>query len=204
MLPTLRNPLGQLDASPLGAQASALLDRLPADYRAFLAQHNGGFVDESALTFDTGVPFHQNPSREDCVVEFFAIHPLGHRAAEGQPGDLVRLLVDHASEAFLPRDVVAIARCVQNSLLLLSLREHDHGAIHYWDWYWRYPWCKPWFEARIDAVKARFADELDRYDELPEDRRLHLQDALNEATIVRLADCLDAWLAGCRDLSETG
>lgn len=46
--PTLRNLLGKLDSPPVETEATALLDRLPANYRPFLAQHNGGFPDEYA------------------------------------------------------------------------------------------------------------------------------------------------------------
>ena len=112
---------------------------LPDDYRAFLEAHNGGFVDEFRYTFLTGVPFGDSPSRDDCPIEFFGIPTTQDSGTF--PEDLLQMLVDHASENFLPRDVIAIARCVQNSLVCISGRSEDWGAIYYWDWYWPPP-CK--------------------------------------------------------------
>lgn len=87
------------------------VDQLPSDYLEFLRAHNGGFVDKFRYTFLTGVPFKteqvDNPSRDDCPVEFFGIGT--GRKGDRLPGDLIQIAAEHAEEEFLPNSVIAIA-----------------------------------------------------------------------------------------------
>ena len=179
----------------------AFFDALPADFRAFLARHNGGVVKEFAWTFDTGVPFKtdtvDNPSRDDCIVELFGIPTTP--APEHEPRDLLQAVADYEQACFLPRGVFAVASCSQNSLVCVSTRPEDVGHVYYWDWYWQYPWCEPFFRARIDEALRMFPDsELVSNDT---NHPLHndLVDTLNFATLVQLAPSWPDFLAKCRD-----
>lgn len=173
---------------------------LPASYREFLLRFNGGIIEEGQLCFDTPIPFfkenrqvqdHQN----DCVVELFAFQPPEETK---EPSDLAKLKKEHDESDFLPLGVIAIAECLGSSLLCLSTRPEDHGVIYYWDYYWKYPWCRPFFAPGIKAVERVFPDlEAIRADSL-HPRRREAMDALNYATLVRLADDLSGWLARCR------
>ncbi|MEN6370397.1 MAG: SMI1/KNR4 family protein [Armatimonadota bacterium] len=177
---------------------------LPTAYRRFLSIHNGGFIPEFKYTFLTGVPFKtdkvDNPSRDDCPVEFFGIPTT----TEGGnwPADLLKMAAAHKAEQFLPRNIIAITRCVQGSLVCISLSENDFGQIYYWDWYWQYPWCKPFFEQRLDEVRRRYpnAEEIVNTPNHPDLQ--HMMDDFNYATIVKLADSFDRWISSCTDKSS--
>jgi SMI1-KNR4 cell-wall len=185
----------------LSMEDSRFYSNLPGDYRAFLQQHNGGFVDEFRYTFLTGVPFKtekiDNASRNDCPVEFYGFATVESR--KDYPEDLLQVMVDHKSESFLPRDVIAIARCVQNSLVCLSLRPEDRGSMYYWDWYWRYPWCKAFFEERIERVTRNYTNPELILREENDPLHAQLYDELNFATLTRLAPSFTEWSALCED-----
>ena len=188
------------DDAMIGAAEQALSARLPSDYKAFLRTHNGGFAREFRYTFLTGVPFKQgeiyNPSREDCVVELFGI-PAATSSGR-QPMGLVETAAVHRAERFLPTSIIAVASCVQSSLVCMSLRQCDHGAIYYWEYYWRYPWCKEFFDERIEDARARMKD--DRGDiKGAADVELASFDALNFATLVRIAPSFSEWSQSCFD-----
>lgn len=180
-----------------------LLDSLPADYRRFLEQHNGGELPEFALAFDTRVPFRtekvDRPSRNDGVREFFGFR--SSRDDEG-PADLLERRVLHDSEEFLPAGIIAIAICAQSSLVCLSVRRNHFGRVYYWDWYWRYPWCKWFFDQRIDYVASRYPDSKTILKAPAHPRYWETVDAFNYATIVPLAPSFDAWIASCYDARE--
>jgi hypothetical protein len=79
----------------LTAEESGFFRSLPEAYREFLQQHNGGFVDEFRYTFPTGVPFQtdevDNPSRDDCPVEFYGLRTTAHRKGQRRSRSLYRL-----------------------------------------------------------------------------------------------------------------
>lgn len=177
---------------------------LPAIYGDFLCRFNGGFIEEGQLCFDTPIHFFKENRRvkvhqNDCVVELFAFQPPGETR---EPADLAKLKQEHDASDFLPLGVIAIAECLGSSLLCLSTRPEDHGAIYYWDYYWKYPWCWPFFAPRIEAAERAFPDlEVIRADP-QHPRRRAAMDALNYATLVRLADDLAGWLACCRPTED--
>ena len=182
-----------------GDQAS-LWSVLPEAYREFLGQFNGGIIDEGHLCFDTPIPYFKDGHRvrdhqSDCVVEMFAFQPPGEARA---PQDLAKLKDEHDESEFLPSGIIAIAECLGSSLLCLSTRSQDHGVIYYWDYYWRYPWCRPFFDPRIEAAARAFPDIAAIRADPMHPRRREAIDALNYATLVRLADHLPDWLARCR------
>lgn len=178
-----------LDPSRLDAEQRALLERLPAAYRSFLeAYGDGASVREGRLVFLTGVPYRtpevDNPSRTDLVRDFMPFDQL-----TGNPDTV-------------PSWGVSIAQGSQDSLVVLSLRPEDYGSVWYWDWYWYYPWSKFFFDDRIDAVQERYP-EHEAILEDPQHPMFHqVRDAMNEATLVRIADSFEAWIAMCRDENE--
>jgi SMI1/KNR4 family protein SUKH-1 len=192
-------------AGQLSAENQRFVDNLPSDYREFLLEHNGGFVYDFRYTFMTGVPFKtdevDNPSRDDSPVEFFGIPTT---EADGEwPADLLECIATHRSEEFLPHDVIAIARCVQNSLVCISLRSEDRGRIYYWDWYWRYPWCYHFFDARIASAKGRFDDPSSILDNPHHAQYQAIFDALNFATLVEVAPNFSEWFLRCQDRRDS-
>lgn len=175
--------------------------QLPEEYRQFLSVSNGGFVDEFRYAFLTGVPFRtefvDTPSRDDCPVEFFGI-PVSE-PSEDSPADLLQEMVDHEAENFLPKGVFAIARCSQNSLVCISLREEDRGCIYYWDWYWRYEWCKPFFDERIQQALQPFPDYRAILNDPEHPQYEKLMDDINYATLMPLAPNFLKWFESCTD-----
>ncbi len=149
---------------------------------------------------ETPIPYFEETRRvrdhqSDCVIELFAFQPPGETC---EPHDLAGLKLEHDESNFLPSGILAIAECLGSSLLCLSTRREDYGVIYYWDYYWRYPWCRPFFDPRIAAAEHAFPDiAAIRADPLHSRRRAAI-DALNYATLVRLADDLPGWLATCR------
>jgi hypothetical protein len=110
--------------------------------------------------------------------------------------------VDHEAEQFLPHDVIAIARCVQNSLVCLVTAGPELGAIYYWDWYWKYPWCKPFFDERINRVTTQYPSAREILNHPDHQNYREVFDALNYATLVKIAPSLNAWLGACQDARE--
>ncbi|MFK7885749.1 MAG: SMI1/KNR4 family protein [Gammaproteobacteria bacterium] len=184
-----------------GNVAKHYLEGFPDDYRAFLAAHNGGFADAFRYTFLTGVPFKSkavsNSSRDDCPIEFFGL-PQDEQL-EGYPDSLLHVAADHAQEGFLPNDVVAIARCVQSSLVCLSRREDDFGSVYYWDWYWQYPWCEAFFRERINAARQPYDEPNQILGNSEHPQHTELRDALNFATLLKVAPSFSAWAEQCED-----
>lgn len=189
-------------SATLDEERRTLVDRLPSVHRGFLEAHNGGHLPEGRYTFPTGVPFKtpkvDNPSRDDCVVELFG---LGLRENDDDPSDLLEKNDAYREEDFLPQDVIAIGRCVQSSLVCMSLRADTFGAIYYWDYYWRYPWCEPFFRARIDAAAKEYPGASAILKDTSHAQHQALKDALNFATLMRLAADFEAFGAMCRDAS---
>jgi hypothetical protein len=190
-----------LTSSAASADDWAFIHQLPDDYLAFLLTQNGGFAQEFQYTFQTGVPFKtegvDTPSRDDSPIEFFGVPTDKSRGR--RPRDLLQLAVDHAAEEFLPSNLIAIVSCVQSSLVCICVEGADRGGIYYWDWYWRYPWCKPFFEQRIRTVKESNPDHASVLKDNSHARYREVADALNFATVTRIADNLSQWLLSCQD-----
>lgn len=184
----------------LDSHQAALWSTLPPIYREFLCRWNGGVLDEDQLCFDTPIPFFKDGQRvrdlqTDSVVELYGFRP-SRGAAE--PGDLAEVRAEHEAREFLPSGVLAVAECVGDSLVCVSTRREDFGAVYYWDYYWKYPWCRPFFDPRVEAAAREFPDIDTIRTDPRHPRRQEAADALNYATLVRLADGFDRWLSTCR------
>ena len=197
----LTGSLGKLDPRKLKPAARAIYAKLPDDYRAFLAAHNGGFAAPETLTFVTPIPFQakgvSRKTTDDYVVELFGFATGRH--AKTQPRDLAALAKEYAAEEFLPSGVFAIARCVQSSLVCISTNPDDRGAVYYWDWYWRYPWKKAFFDRRLARVRKKHPDVATIAKNRKHRDYQRVADAFNYATIVKLADSFDEWQGALRD-----
>lgn len=193
-----------IDEARMSDGERELFAKLPEDYRQFLRSHNGGFVRDFRYSFLTGVPYRtdaiDNPSRDDCVVQFLGIPTTESKGR--LPASLILTANEHRSANFLPGGIIAIAVCIQSSLVCVSLRPMDHGAIYYWDYYWRYPWCKSFFEERIERARARFEGQEVIMGDPHHPDRPALVDALNLASLVKLSDSFSGWCHSCFDGTE--
>lgn len=189
-----------LQVERLRGDRRALWSRLPAAYQRLLQRWNGAVFEGAQLAFKTHVPFHRDgrtsESQIDAISQFYGLRPEGE-LPDSDLEDLLEVRARNEAEGFLPAGIISIARGLEGSLLCLSTRSEDYGAVYYWDWHWRYPWSKPFFEARIKAAEAQFADlEAIRAD-LAHPRRQQAEDAINYATLVPLAEDLEVWLSKC-------
>jgi hypothetical protein len=186
----------------LNDRERALWALFPADMRAFYERHNGGFPREE-LVFD--VPMtrtvqgktHQGQTTD--LRALWAFMPLRVKPSEERPPSILREhFRRHIGERFLPRNVFVFGDNQAASLLAVSLNEHDHGEIYYWEWYWRYPWFAPFFMARVAEAKKRFAkgrrDLTGRVLPAEHDEG----DALNYATLVSVGESFGEWRKGLR------
>lgn len=197
----ITNPHPRLDPARLAGERRALWTQLPKSYQAFLLRFNGGFLDDAQLQFHTKIPFYKDgrvtrDSQVDAVAEFFGL-PAAELDGPGLPGDLAELRRTHDAEKFLPRGIIAIATCPESSLICLSTRKDDFGAVYFWDYYWRYPWSKPFFEPRLQAAEHRFPDLSAIRADPDHPQRQQAEDALNYASLVRLGGDLQEWLETC-------
>lgn len=180
-------------------------EALPKDYKKFLDNTNGGFAEEFKYSFETGIPYItekiNNPSKTDCIIEFFGIRTSKNQQNEF-PKDLIKTANEYAAEEFLPLGIIAIASCIQNSLVCLSLRKNDFGQIYYWDWYWKYPWSKDFFQERIDKVWKIYPDAEDILNDPQNNLYQTVSDEFNYATIIKIADSFDDFSSKLKDLGE--
>jgi hypothetical protein len=197
----ITNSYPALDSTELVGERRALWASLPPSYQTFLRRYNGGLLDDAQLCFRTQIPHYKDgrvarDSQVDAVAEFFGL-PASEQDLPGMPGDLAELRRTHDAEAFLPHGVIAVGSCPESSLICLSIRQDDFGAIYFWDYYWRYPWSKPFFEPRLQTAERLFPDLASIRSDPRHPRRQEAQDALNYATLVRLADDFQDWLQAC-------
>lgn len=192
-----------LDLASLTPKELGLWQALLADYRELLTHANGGQLRGGRTYFTVpmeraihGEVFQSTTCNLDELWGF-----IGYRQEPkpGLPSILHEHIDRHVEEDFLPGEVLVIGRTIQNSLLCLSLNESDPGGIYYWEWYWRYPWFQGFFDRRIAAAKAPFKD-LPDYQAICDDpdhpRYAELADALNFATLVKVADSFGGFVAG--------
>lgn len=192
------------DRHNLNTEQTRLWSTLPPDYQNFLRYWNGGELGEDQLCFDVPIPFFAEDGKQtqdhqtNCVEDVY-----GFRADEQYgSSDLAQQKKENDASTFLPARIIAIARCIDNSLVCMSTGNEDQGAIYYWNYYWRYPWCLPFFAPRVRAAEQAFPDIVQIRSDPQHPLRQQAADALNLATLVRLADDLSGWLAACRTCSE--
>lgn len=200
--PSLHRTPGRLDVELLEPTRAQLFHALPETLQGVLRAWNGAFL-AGDLWFSTGVENRREGTPpvvgEDTLVELWGFHP-GSTGSEtdGVPHDLLEEAARHDDEAFLPRGLVAIGLGIQDSLVLVSVRPGDRGAVYYWDWYWRYPWHIEFFKERIDRALERFVDAAAAIDDARHPDHDAVVEAANGATVVRLHDDFGAWVLTMR------
>ncbi len=158
--PYLDHTPGPLAVERLDAARSQLFHALPDTLQGVLRTWNGAFFTDD-LRFSTGVERRRDGAPpvvgDDALMELWGFHP-GRTGSETEavPHDLLEEAARHDGEAFLPRGLVAVGLGIQNSLVLVSVRPEDRGAVYYWDWYWQYPWHIEFFTERIDRALEKF------------------------------------------------
>lgn len=100
----------------------------------------------------------------------------------------------HKNEEFLPENVFVIARCIQNSLICLSINEADYGSIYYWEWYWQYPWFEEFYGKKVDEISQKYSDVSTILSDTEHDLYLEVFNALNYATLVKVAGSFQEFL----------
>lgn len=200
--PCLDHTPGPLAVEGLDPARSQLFHALPETLQEVLRTWNGAFFTDG-LWFSTGVESRRDGAPpvvgDDALVELWGFHP-GRTGSETQavPHDLLEEAARHDREAFLPRGLVAIGLGIQNSLVLVSARPTDRGAVYYWDWYWQYPWNIEFFTERIDRALRRFDDAAAAVNDPGHPDHDAAVEAANEATVVRLHDEFGGWVLAMR------
>ena len=195
---SLEGTPGPLDVAALDDTRAALYRSLPGTLQGVLLHWNGAFFNGD-LTFSTGVESRREDAAptigDDALVELWGFHPQATPSeSDGVPHDLLAEADRHDEEAFLPRGLVAIGVGLQNSLVLVSVRPEDRGAVYYWEWYWRYPWNVGFFQERIDRAMSAFADPAAAAEDPGHPEHDAVIEAANEATVVRLHDDFGNWV----------
>ena len=200
--PCLDQTPGPLAVEGLDPARSELLHALPETLQEVLRTWNGAFFTDD-LWFSTGVERGRDGAPpvvgDDALVELWGFHP-GRTGSETEavPHDLLEEAARHDGEAFLPRGLVAIGLGIQNSLVLVSVRPADRGAVYYWDWYWQYPWHIGFFKERIDRALEDFVDAAAAVDDPDHPDHDAAVEAANGATVVRLHDEFGGWVLAMR------
>jgi hypothetical protein len=180
---------------------TAIWQVLPSSYRAFLRRHNGGIVDPESAEFEIMIEENRDGTKtigtSNSLSELWSFLSYeNERRPEREPRSILHEHFDrHVGEAFLPSGVLAIGRCIQNSLVCISTNRQDLGTVYYWEWYWQYPWFEEFFEDRIAAAREQFPDAETIADEESSARFRELADALNYATLVAVAPTFEDFLA---------
>lgn len=167
--PYIESTPGRLDMEALDGARAELFGALPETLQGVLRTWNGAYF-SGELSFPTGVETRREGTAaigQDSLVELWGLYPKeADGGSEETPLDLVTEAARHEEQAFLPRGLVAIGLGMENSLVLVSVRPQDLGAVFYWDWYWQYPWRVDFFQERIDRAMSAFADPAAAIDDL--------------------------------------
>jgi hypothetical protein len=186
----------------LNASELALWLRFPEDFRRFYQLQNGGEIEtempswfkyDDIRRFPDGREYRGNETQIEELWQFISYE---NSDESDEINSILHQHYDrHLEEEFLPSDVYVFARCMQNSLLCISLRPDSYGEIYYWEWYWQYPWYKQFFDDRQKIAAAPFGDEIKNIlsDEAHPQYQLAF-DALNFATLIKVTDSFSSLL----------
>lgn len=220
----LVNSLPALNATTIQALEAILLEQfdypsLPADYRDFLLEHNGGHVvpgrgsdDESTheIVFDTPLVWVRADNRQvrPSLITFFgAWLPAHMNEADLVDEEMLELIAsnEHSQHEFdvLPDRMMSIARCSHpqaSDMLCLGLDSRDFGHVYY-----NYGMVHHPLRAHGDYYDKRRQEILKKYglrsaaDAKPDTQAG--SDALFElqrVEFVKVADSFKEFLSNCR------
>jgi hypothetical protein len=158
-------------------------------------QCNGGSAAIGRYNFTVDIPYlgdhEKRPSTGNYVEEFLPIR------ADAEPHSMRELVecnafVHHAGS--IPPDAIAIADC-DASLVCLSIRPREFGAVYYWEYYADYPWHEDYFRQRRREVMKGFKNAKSILNDPYDLEFAALRRELQWARLVRLADSFDEWAA---------
>lgn len=109
---------GPLAEDRLHRLETALGQRLPDDYRAFLIEHNGGQPEPSLFTIS-------EEEGSDVVQEFLGLHD-GPRFLQ-----LDNTWADHRE--WMPETLLPIALDPGGNMVCLGVSGEERGAVYFWD-----------------------------------------------------------------------
>ena len=187
----------KFDINSLSEGEKSLFLSLPGDYQYFLRENNGGIVDDpNKSVFKTEIIRRDNAGRvfydsSNGIEEFWGFLSYDNsKIGETYecPMSILHQHIDkHLTEEFLPANVFVIGRCIQHSLIAISLNEFDYGSIYYWEWYWKYPWYKQYFHKRITEAANQYKNvcSISANEQHPLYSALH--SSLNYATLVKIS-----------------
>ena len=189
------------DSNQLTAGELRFLESFPDDYVNFIKASNGGFVNPELCYFMTPIVKDINGVKasqsRQMLEEFYAYisYKSPIKNTENKPHSLLHEHIDkNRQEEFLPNDVIVIARCVQNSLIAISLNEHDYGSVYYWEWYWKYLWYKDYFMERINKAYKQYPNADDILNDPKHTQYQTVLDTFNYAKIVKINDSFSGFL----------
>lgn len=187
----------KLHTYKLNKDEKDLFSSLPSDYREFLKKNNGGMVaDSSECFFKTDLVRRFEDGRvyegsSNDIEEFFGFLSYENEEPGKEfeyPMSILHQHYDrHQEEEFLPSNVIVIGRCIQNSLILISLNEDDYGSVYYWEWYWQYPWYEEHFKKKIMEVSSKYENIKDILSDPNHSLYEEAYDALNYATLSKVS-----------------
>lgn len=202
----------KLSSYKLTKDEKELFSSLPSDYREFLKKTNGGMtVDSSKCFFKTDLvrTFEDDRIYEGSsngIEELFGFLSYENEEPGKEfevPMSILHQYYDrHLEEEFLPSNVIVIGRCIQNSLLAISLNEDDYGSVYYWEWYWQYPWFEEYFKERISTVSAKYENLRDILGDPNDPQFRKAYDALNYATLVKVASSFTTFMESLYEASD--
>ena len=188
----------KLSSYKLTKDEKDLFSSLPNDYRDFLKKTNGGMTVDSAQCFfktDLARKFEDGRVYEDSangIEELFGFLSYENEEPGKEFEYPMSILHQHydryLEEQFLPDNVIVIGRCIQNSLIAISLNEDDYGSVYYWEWYWQYPWFEETFKKRISVVSAKYENLKDILSDPNDPQFSEACNALSYATLVKVSD----------------
>jgi hypothetical protein len=183
-------PPAPFEITDLSTDEQTLWREFPEDYRESIVAVNGGWLTES-LWFDVPIVWenegHRREGKQAELEELWTWQTLGADEPEDVSSVLHEHFGRHVAEQFLPAGIFVIGRATQNSLVAISTRPEDHGAVFYWEWYWSYPWYKPFFESRIRTALAVYDDAHQALNDPNHAAHDEVVDAANYATLLKVA-----------------
>lgn len=179
------------ELTDLSTDEQTVWREFPADYRAMIETLNGGWLDES-LWFDVPIVWENEGERregkETRLEEIWTWRTLADDEHEEVTSVLHAHFARHVTDAFLPDGIFAIGRASQKSLIAISTRSDDSGAVFYREWYWNSPWYKSFFQARIRTALSVYEDAWAALEDPDHPNHELVVDAANYATLIKVAD----------------
>jgi len=117
MMTVIKNNKGPISASEIDNLEQRLSIKLPAKYRDFLEEYNGGYPEPDGFLF-------KDESDGSSVDRFFGLHLGMHH-------NLEKYLDTYAGR--IPKNLFPIARDPGGNLVVIGLSGDEKNKIYFWD-----------------------------------------------------------------------